>query len=253
MTSDELKQALKFEAQKHIPFSISEVNLDGCILKPDLPDNKMLVLLAAAKKDFVNQRIKAVEEAGVRVNLIDVNSIAIINAFNFSYSKGENLKNKTIALLNVGESISSLNILDNGIPGLSRDIHIGGNNFTQKIADTFRIDFNSAQDLKLNPDKERLTKVVVSIEAVFSNLAQEISASFDYYESHGLPTIQKIFLTGGGSLFPGAKDILANLLGIEVEHWNPLGRINIANRIDIQKLNALSARLAEAVGIALRS
>ncbi|MCX5703809.1 MAG: pilus assembly protein PilM, partial [Candidatus Omnitrophica bacterium] len=63
MNALELKQALKFEAQKHIPFTMEEVNLDGYILQENLPDNKMLVLIAVAKKELINQRIKLIEDA----------------------------------------------------------------------------------------------------------------------------------------------------------------------------------------------
>ena len=65
MNALELKQALKFEAQKHIPFTMEEVNLDGYILQEGLPDNKMLVLIAAVKKELINQRIKLIEDAGL--------------------------------------------------------------------------------------------------------------------------------------------------------------------------------------------
>jgi type IV pilus assembly protein PilM len=252
MSVDELKNALKFEAQKHIPFSISEVNLDAYILKPELPDNKMLVLLAAAKRDFVNQRLKAFEEAGITVNTVDIDSIALINAFNFNYSEDEKLKNKTIALLNIGETITNLNILQEGISGLSRDINIGSDNVTQAIKDALKTDIKTAEELRLNSDKEKQAKIAVLMESVFSNLAQEVRASFDYYESHGLSGVQKIFLSGGGSMSFGAKDMLANLLGIEAEYWNPFKRINIANNINAEALNKVSVRLAIALGLALR-
>lgn len=68
----ELRQALKFEAQKHIPFSMEEINLDGYILQDNLPDNKMLVLIAAVKKDLINQRLKLMEEAGLAADIIDI-------------------------------------------------------------------------------------------------------------------------------------------------------------------------------------
>ncbi|MBU3959113.1 MAG: pilus assembly protein PilM [Candidatus Omnitrophica bacterium] len=253
MNNDELSQALKFEAQKHIPFSSEEVNIDSYILKHNLPDNKMLVLLTAVKKESLNQRLKLIEEAGLNTNVVDIDSIALINAFNFSYSQDDNLKTKASALLNIGASLSNLNILEGGIPRLSRDIHIGGNNFTQKIQDLLSIDFKSAEELKLNPDKERLDKVLPAIEAILSNLAQEIRASFDYYESQSASSVIKIFLSGGGSLFTGLKDILANLLGIEVEYWDPLRAINISEGVDPQKIKASSHQLAVAIGLALHS
>jgi type IV pilus assembly protein PilM len=163
MSYSELKQALKFEAQKHIPFPVEEVNLDGSILKDDLPDNKMLVLLAAARKDFINQRLRFLEIAGFKANIIEIDSIALINAFNFNNPAAEDSKHKTIALLNIGAAITNVNIIEDAIPRLSRDIQIAGNNLTQKIADIFGVDFKSAEDFKIGSDSERYAKMIAGL------------------------------------------------------------------------------------------
>jgi len=254
MTSVELKQALKFEAQKYIPFTVSEVILDSYILKDNLPENKMLVLLAAAKKDFIEQRLKQIFEANLKVNLIDIDSLALVNAFNFNYA-ADSVKpgeSSTLALLNIGAATSNLNILEDDIPRLSRDIHIAGNNFTQKISEALGIDFKQAEELKCNPDPDKLNKIAAAVEAVLSNLAQEIRTSFDYYETQTAASVTKIYLSGAGSLFSGIKDKLANLLGIEITYWDPLKKIatldNVASRDAKQSLN----QLAVAVGLAIR-
>jgi len=253
INDNELKQTLQFEASKHIPFAVSEVNVGGHILKKDLPDNKMLILLAAAKKEAINQRMQLLEEVGLTANIIDLDSLALINAFNFNYLQDNNLKSKAVALLNIGALITNLNIIEDGIPLLSRDIYMAGNNFTQKISDMLELDFRSAEKLKLNPDKERLDKVIVAIESVLSNLTNEIRTSFDYYESQGSSSVAKIYLSGGGSLFAGLKDMLANQLGIEVEYWDPLRQISLTENIDSEKLKIFSNQLGVAVGLALRS
>ena len=252
MTRDELKKSLKFEAQKHIPFSVGDVNLDAVILKPDLPDNKMLVSVAAVKKDFLAARLKLAKGADLTVDIVDVDSLALVNAFNFSISAAESNKLKSIALLNIGASYSNLSILENSVPMLARDINIAGNNFTQKIADSLGVDFKAAEAIKMNPDKERITKITQSADSVLSNLATEIRVSFDYYESERASSVTKIFLSGGGGQFLGLKDALASLLGIEVENWDPLGKIATAPGADSAKLKALSSQLAVATGLALR-
>ncbi len=253
MNPEEFKQALKFEAQKHIPFQLAEVNIDGCILKNDLPDNKMFVLLAAVKKDFLNLRLKMYEAAGLKVNVIDIDSLAIINAFNFNYDKDPGLKNKVVALLDIGSQESKLNILENFIPRLSRDIHIAGANFSQKLVDVLNVDFKTAENLKIIPDKDSLNKVSSAVESVLANLAREIRTSFDYYESQNASSVERIYLSGAGSLFSGLKDILTNLVGIDVQYWDPLKNIEIGSAVDAQKLKSSTSSLAVAVGLALRS
>jgi type IV pilus assembly protein PilM len=254
MNNAELRQALKFEAQKHIPFSVADVNLDGFNLKDNLPDNKMLVLIAAVKKELVNQRLKLIENLGYRTNIIDIDSIALLNAYNFNYPFEEDgQEHKAIALLNIGSLMSNLDILDNGIPRLSRDLQIAGNTFTQKIADIFSIDFANAEILKISPDKEKLNKISAGIESVLINLAGEIRTSFDYYESLGASNVSKVFLSGGSAKFEGLKEMLARLLSIEVEYWDPFKKIKIPEDIDADKLKNSSGELSVAVGLALRN
>ena len=213
----------------------------------------MLVLLAAAKKEFLNQRMKIIQDAGLHINMIDMDSLALINAFNFNYSKEDKPDNKAVALLNIGFSTSNLNILEDGMPRLSRDIHIAGNNFTQKLMDIFALDFKSAEELKFNHAREdKADKAAAIIDSVLAGLATEIRTSFDYYESQSASSVTKIFLSGGGCLLPNLKDMLSDLLGIGVEHWDPLGRIGVYADIDSQKLKELSSQLAVATGLALR-
>jgi len=266
MNKTELKQALKFEAQKHIPFSLNEVNLDAEILKNDLPENKMLVLIAAIKKELIQQRLKILENAGLKPNILDIDSIALINAFNFNYPKIDVPENKSICLLNIGASISNVSILDNRIPRLSRDIHSAGADFTRKLMDIFELDFKAAEELKIkpegsglatdsqshNPDPERANKVKAGVESVLTNLAAEIRTSFDYYESQNSSSVVKIFLSGGGSRISGLTESLALSLGIPVEPWDAFKQIKISDTIDTQKLNNFSGQFNVAVGLALR-
>jgi len=253
MNSDELKQALKFEAQKNIPFAINEVSLDGCILKPDMPENKMLVLIAAVKKDLLNQRLKLCEDAGFKVNVVDLDSLALTNAFNYNYSDDENIKNKTAGLLNIGSGISNLNILEEQSLRLSRDIQIAGKEITQKISDILGLDFKAAEGLKLNPEKEKAVQMNTALQSIIANLASDVRNSFDYYESQSSSAVSRVFLSGGAARFAGLKDALANLLGIEVECWDPFKKITLAADIDTGKIKSLSAQFAVAAGLALRS
>lgn len=252
MTSSEVKQALKFEAQKYIPYSISEVNIDSAILKDDFPENKMLLLIAAAKKEFVVQRLKMLQDAGITASAVDLDSVALVNAFNFSYEQDERLKNATVALLNIGASETNLNLLEDGIPRLSRDIHLAGVSFTQKVADYLGVDFTKAETLKKDSACEQKEKVAIAVEAALTNLATEIRSSFDYYESQSASSVGKIFLSGGSSLFAGLKESLYNLLGIEVLEWNPFLKIKTAPSVNLESLNKQMGYLHVAVGLALR-
>lgn len=248
----ELKQALKFEAQKYIPFSVEDVFLDCHILKDDLPDNKMLVLIAAVKKDFLNQKLKFWQDTGVPVNLIDIDSLAALNAFNFNYIDDEKIKHKAVALLNIGSAQSNLNIVEDGSPKLNRDINIAGNNITSKISELLKIDLKHAESLKEKPPADKSEKINLAFESALTNLATEVRVSFDYYESQSTTSVVKIFLSGGGCVYPGLKDKLSSMLDIEVSFWDPFVKIIIPESIDLDKLKTVSSQLGVAVGLALR-
>jgi len=225
MNEDEFRNSLRYEAASHLPFPIEEVNLDGVILK-DLPDNRMLVMLAAARKDFINQRLKLFQEAGIKVNILDIDSLALINAFNFTHPQTpqDNILSQAVAILNIGASITNINILKEGIPYFSRDIDVAGNDFTR---DTHR-------------------------EAAITNFVDEIRKSFDYYEAESAAIINKIFLSGGGSLVSGLVENLENLLGIPIEQWDPFLNFEFASGLNEADIRKCSAQFAVAVGLALR-
>ncbi len=251
MSKQELRQALKFEAQKHIPFSLEEVYLDADILKDDLPENKMLVLIAALKKEIMQPRIKSLEAAGLRANLVALDSLALINAFNFNYPKNEIPENKSVCLLNIGSTISNVNIIDQSAARLSRDIHLGGANFTKKLMDIFGVDFKVAEELKLKADSANSEKIKTGVESVATNLALEIRTSFDYYESQNNSNVVKIFLSGGGSKIFGLKEMLAGALGIEVEYWDCFKQIKVSDKLDVAKLDQFSSQFNVALGLAI--
>jgi len=251
MSKSELRQALKFEAAKHIPFSLEEVYLDAEILKDDLPDNKMLVLIAALKKDFIQQRLKSLEGASLRPHIVQIDSLALINAFNFNYPKNEIPQNKSICLLNIGSTISNVNIIDQTAVRLSRDIHFAGANFTKKLMEVYSFDFKAAEELKLKIDSLKDQKINSAVESVLTNLASEIRTSFDYYESQNNSNVVKIFLSGGGSKIIGLKEMLASCLGMEVESWDPFKQIKINENLDREKLNKFSGQFNVALGLAL--
>ncbi len=272
MAEHELKQALKFEAQKHIPFPISEINLDSYILKEDTQNNRMLVLLAGVKKDLAGERMKLIEGSGLKIKAIDLDSIALFNAFKFSQLSAaaaalESIpaaqtagagkttvlaKEKAVALLNIGSSMSSLDIIENGILRLIRYIPIAGNNFTQKLMDIFNLDISSAQDLKISPDKERQDKISACFEPILSNLIKETRLGLDYFESQSASSVSKIFLSGAGAKLPGLESAFLSLLGLELDYWDPFKRISLSASIDTERLKGLSGELAVAVGLALR-
>lgn len=249
MKKEELRQALKFEAQKYIPFAPSEVTIDACILNERLPDGKMKVLLAAVKNELIDQRLKMLRQLGVSVNLVEIDSISLINAFNFNYGDDETVRSKTVALLNIGSTTSNLNILEAAVPALSRDVNFGGNNITQRIADALGVDFKTAEARKTSEHAEEEAAVKSAVETAVAKLAHEVRSSFDYYESRCASSVEKIYISGGASLFPGLVPMLRTDLGMPVEDWDPLKNIPCG---DAANAKTIAGQLCVAIGLALR-
>ena len=190
------------------------------------------------------------QNIGVGLNLIDVDSLALINAFNFNYSDNQKNVNQAIALLNIGADTSNLDILQGNLPVLSRNLQIAGHHFTQRITKSLGLDFAAAEKFKLNPKEQG--QLSDALQPVITDLANAIRDSFDYYESENPSVVKKIFLSGGGSQIIGLKDILVNVLGIEVDYWDCFKKIKIVEQNDAQKLKGVSNQLAVAVGLSLR-
>jgi len=148
--------------------------------------------------------------------------------------------------------MSNLNILERGSPVLSRDLRIAGNDISQKISDLLKVDFKTAEALKIEPKGDMTDKIAMAVDSVLSNLAAEIRSSFDYYESQGASSVSKILLSGGGSLLSSLPKKLSGLLGIQADYWNPVSRIKLSSRMQSGISKQLSGQLAVAVGLALR-
>jgi len=250
----EFKNSLKFEITKYTPFLPADIYFDGYILRKDEKQNKMLVVIVAVKKEYLNQRLKLMKEIGYELNVVDIDCLALVNCFNFNFSKNKDLINKTVALLNIGDSLSNLNILEKDTPLLSRDIRIGGKEITSRISLDLSCSLEEAERIKIKAtsDKEELERIKPSLENVLSFLAHELRISFDYYESQSASTVEKLYLCGGQVLLKDIKDILANYLGIETEIFEPLEGFVLDENLDIEKIKVNSLQLAVALGLALR-
>jgi len=260
MPLKELRQSVGTEVDKYIPFPAAQVFLDCHILKELPREHKVLVLIAAAKKDLVQKRIKLLSDLNLELNVIDINSMALVNGFNELRSKHSAIesegsfdgKSHAIAILNIGANISCLNILEDNIPKLSRDIYIGGNNFSKKIAYKLNLDFAAAEQLKCNPGEDQWPKNLETCELLLNNLTHELRISFDYYETENNIPIRKLYLCGGGASFKGIDSILSKSLGIETEIWDPTPYLQIDPTININDFKSKSSELAIAAGLALR-
>lgn len=248
MSEDELKSSMKFEAEKYIPFPINEVILDSQIIE-QLGHGKMRVLLAAAKKSTITGRISLVESAGLSVRMIDCDSFALANAFLLNFHDINEANNS--ALLNIGDKLTTIDILKGRLAYFTRELEIGGRNFVKAISEQLSLDAKAASDLLEQPG-ERFEELMTIVRPVVTHMIDEIKLSLSYYENQTGLSVNNIYLSGGLFGFKGLTDILKEGLGAECQLWDPFKRVKIEKDVPQEKLDKVKHQLHVALGLAMR-
>lgn len=250
MDNEALKGAVKFEAEKFIPFDMNDCILDFKTIKREGSDNKLSIVLAAAKKEAVEERIKMVGEAGFTVRIVDIDGFALANSFsrNFPAMGAE----KTSALINIGSTFTNLSILRGDTIFFTRDIAIGTGDFSSVVSKRMGVDSKAADEFIFVP-KGKSQEVAEHMKTVFNNLLEEVKLSFNYYENQGGRSIDEIYISGGGIGLFGLNEVFQENLGSKPTLWKPLGFLDKEKAvIDKALIDSQEPNLAIAAGLALR-
>jgi len=248
MTASELKSSMKFEAEKYIPFGVKDVILD-CQPLGDARKGKVKVLLAAAKRALIDERIELVESAGFSVALIDCDSFALTNAFLHSFP--DTNEDESIALLNIGERKTAINIVKGKAPCFTRELQIGGYDFIKSMSESMGIDEKQASELRSDPTG-RYAEIMEAVKPIIAQIVEEVKLSLNYYENQAGASVTKIALSGGLANFQGIEEIFTESVGVKSELWDPLRHIKLSEDVSEEALKEVKHRLPVAVGLALR-
>ena len=254
MTEDEVEGNIQWEAEQYIPFDINEVNIDYFILDSVAEEQENLdVLLVAVKKDIVNEYVSVIDEAGLNPTVLDVDAFAVENMFEVNYDPQPD---KIVALVNIGASVININIVRGTSPAFTRDISIGGNQYTEEIQKQLNLTFEDAENLKITGSgnvagAEHLHDILDNIS---NNIALEIQRSLDFFTStSSLGQISKVYLAGGCAKTANLAKIIERQVNLPVEVVNPFARIEVpAKNFDRDYINEVAPMAGVAVGLALR-
>ncbi|MBF0489199.1 MAG: type IV pilus assembly protein PilM [Candidatus Omnitrophica bacterium] len=249
MPIEELRKSFIYEIDKYFPFDPQAIYTDCYIINPQGKEKKASVLVVAAKKELVDDRIKMFKEVGMELSYVTTNSIATANAFEklMKGSKSEGAR----AILDIGGSVSTLMILDrNNSPSFTRDIFLGGHDMSQQIANMLRVSLARAEELKVIPG-DKFNEMVQACEDSIDNLTAEIHLSLDYFTTERNSPVIELFLVGGGSSFAGIEGIFEKSLNIPVKIWNPLANLRLAPDVIQSDIKKYSSQLGVAIGLAL--
>ncbi len=249
MTDDELKNAIEFEAEKYIPFKLDEVMIDHQVLIRQMPDNKMLVLLVAAKKELVDKKVALVQSLGFTPTIIDVCSLAMVNSF-LEGNKGAEAK--TSALINVGHHFTDINIISGGTLSFTRSVNVGGSDLAKMAVEAMGGDTAEAMRLMLSPG-EKGEDFVAAIRRGMDNITDEIRLSMSYFENQSNSGIQEMYITGGCARLKPLLHRIKESLGIEPVVWDPTALLEPVEGISGEDLSSAKEFLGISIGLALRN
>jgi type IV pilus assembly protein PilM len=249
MSEEEMRSALRFEAEKIIPFDISECVLDFQVISQQSKGRPGSdVLLAAVKRSQVMQKMKIVEEAGLAVRLVDIDALSCANAF--MADRPSQTEAKTCALINIGASSMNLCILDGDSVSVVRDVAIGGNNITEAIARKTGLSIPAAEEMKVSV-KERASEVADCSKTVIAGLIDEIKLSFGYHENQSGRGVDEIYLSGGSAAAAGLDEAFEEAFGSRPKRWDQFRFMSTDNAGEAA-MGPMKSVFAVAAGLALR-
>jgi type IV pilus assembly protein PilM len=252
MDDSDLAGSINTEAAQHIPFDVNDVNVDYQILSEDTSGPQMDVLLVAVKKDKILNYTNVLSLAGKSPAVVDIDAFALQNCYEYNY---EPASTSTVALLNLGASVMNINIVKGTTPLFTRDVSVGGNQYTDSLQKELDLSFDDAERLKLGQKVGTVSEdaKIPILQQVTEIIVLEIQKTFDFFRATAAGEhIERIYLAGGSSKVPGLMEALRQEFSLPVELLNPFQRINFAN-VSADVIDQNAGQLAVAVGLALRS
>ena len=254
MSEAELQESFAWHAEEHIPFDISDVNLDYHVTGQS--DDAIHVLMAACKRDKIANLKQAIQLAGKQPAVIDVDAFALQNCYELNYDPQPG---QVVALLNIGASTTNINILNGARSVFTRDATFGGNQYTSLLQKELGLTFDQAEAVKRGmplPEGAEQRETGPILDTVSDILALEIQKTMDFYRAtveDGGSAVEKILVSGGGSKLSGLVDFLSNRFEISVEMFDPFRKIRVdARGFDPEYMREIVPEMAIAVGLALR-
>lgn len=250
----EIEDQVYWEAEQYIPFDMKDISLDFEVVQEDAGEGKMDILLVAAKKDFIEKRLAAVRECGLNPEVLDIDVLALANVFWENYDM---TPDNAVVLVDIGASLTKINIISNTTTIFTRDVAVGGKSLTQEIQNRLGISFQEAEVLKIDACStgQIPEEVLPLVNAICENISLEIRRSLDFYAASPVQLpVTAVFLCGGASRIPGLSNMLTEMLGLPIEYLNPFNKVACSGRqFNEEFLSAISSSAAVPLGLALRN
>ncbi|GEM_PF-2919732 len=252
MDDKQLKASLEFEAEKYVPYNLSEIYFDcqSLIDKEQRSQvRQMKVLLSACKRDVIMNLIHVIQKARGQVDVINLDSLAALNAFLYARSKESQ---GPAALLDIGTNVSNLSLIEGNKIVFLRDISFGGADLTQALVKNLQMNTEEAEKIKVSVEAQTAPYEPV-LRAVIEKIVHEVKITIHYVEGQlGKPmNLKDLYLAGGMARNPLLQESIRNFLKLEPVIWDPLKGIKVGNKVNTELVKSLETVLPVSVGLAI--
>ncbi len=255
LNENELQSQIEVEAEHHIPYPLDEVNLDFSVIGPseDNPEESD-VLLAACRKEIVDDYLAVIQSARITPLVVDVETYAMENAYGLIAQQmpGAGME-RTAAVLDVGATTMNVTVMHNNRSVYTRDHNFGGRQLTEEIQRRYGLSYEEAGLAKKQgglPDNYQSDVLRPFMEG----MCQEIMRALQYfYSSSPFNSVDQILLAGGCAQILGIDEMVGARVGITTQIANPFATMSVASRVKTQLLTNEAPSLMVSCGLALRS
>ena len=218
------RELMRWEAEQHVPFDIESVELDFQILDPDAEGLEMQVLLVAAKRELVESKLRLLVDSGLKPAVVDVDAFALHNAFEVNYPDA---MEGIVGLVNIGHEVTTINILDEGVPILTRDLTLGTRRLREDLQRERGLGAEEADALLQGYDRSPHLDAVIEMRGEEIATGIERAAAFLASSSRSGTNLRAVYTCGGGARIPGLTQALGDRLRLPVEIANPLANLKV--------------------------
>lgn len=254
LSDEEIQAAVMLEAAQVCPFNAA----DSAISYQVMPngDDKTAGVLVAATKTLVQTKIELARKAGLKCVLMDVDGLALLNCFKALAEPDEkSATGRTIAILNVGASHTTLAVMDkNGWPFI-RDMTYAGDDIVAQVAAQSNVSVETVRDILFGEPAADEQDLRDSLEKACQRLVTDVGETLRYYVAQSQSaTVEKLYVCGGFALAREFMQLLNTRLGTQAVLWNPFEKIPCGtNRRGEEVLAKTGPAMAVAAGLAMRS
>jgi type IV pilus assembly protein PilM len=254
LRENELEVQVESEANQYIPFALEEVNLDFQVVgpSPTSPDEQE-VMIAATRKEKVEDRVAVAESAGLKASVMDIESFAQQAALGLVVKQLPNAgKDLNIAIVDIGANVMNVSVMRNDQSIYTREQAFGGNQLTQDIVARYGMSAEEAENAKRSgglPDDFE-TEV---LRPFMENLSMEVQRALQFFfTSTQYHSVEQILLAGGSAVIPGMDEVVHTRTQVPTMVANPFASMQASPRIQLKKLMVDAPSLIVACGLAMR-